>query len=457
MTRAPQRNPLKFSAPLALLFAPLGCTVHRSAPASPPPSTAIVHVTVVDPATERISRDSTVLIRGRHIIRIGSSLRVHPPAGATIIDGSGRYLIPGLWNMHLHAGNYAKARSALPTLLSQGVTGVRDMGAPPADIVRLRDEIELGALAGPRLVVAGPLVQGYLPFDSPMMTKIDRPFGANSAITRLKRARVDFIKIHDAIPEAVYRAVAAAARGEHIPFAGHVPPTVRAEDASDLGQASIEHLGGRFFGLLVAASNDGARLHRETSRFYAASIAALERGEEPPFASLTAAFTRPLLESYDPIRAAALYRRFVRNRTWQCPTLVALPRIWEEYSGRLSAEDRLYAGRVVARSLQMTAAMQAAGVGILAGTDGDYASGGTALHAELEKLVQSGLTPMQALQAATVNPARFLVRRDLGRLAAGRVADLVLLAGDPIADIRNTRRVHLVFASGRMVWRGEAE
>lgn len=440
---------------LAASLLAAGCAAPMTRQADTP-SFAIVHVTIIDPLSQRVRPDTTVLISGGRITRTGGSAELTPPRSATIIDGSGRFLIPGLWNMHLHAGSYESARAALPSLLSQGITGVRDMGAPIAEIVRLRDEILSGAVAGPRLIVAGPLVQGRLPFASPMMVRVNRPSEADAVVAETEAAGADFIKVHDAIPQDVYRAVAAAARRRNVRFAGHVPPTVRAGEASDLGQASIEHLGGRFFGLLVAASRDEERLHGETTRFYEEALAALERGEEPPFRSLAASFTRPLLESYSPAKAAALYRRFVRNRTWQCPTLVSLPGIWAEYTDRLTAEDRLYAERIVARSLRMTSEMQAAGVGILAGTDGGYAQGGAALHAELERLVQAGLTPMQALQAATSNPARFLGRSDLGRIAPGRTADLVLLAGDPLADIRNTRAVVGVFAAGKLVWRSQS-
>ena len=215
----------------------------------PPKPLLIRGVTVIDCAGDATPSGMSVLVSDVRIAAIGPASKLKASASAEILDAPGKFLIPGLWNMHVHLGDYASGKRALSAYLTQGITGVRDMGSPLEDILRLRQERDDGPMPGPHLVIAGPLVQGPLPFQMPMFISVKDASQARQTVQMLKARGVDFIKVQDAIPHDIYVAVAEQARREHIPFAGHIPPTVLLQEAIDLGQRSIEHLGGRFWGV----------------------------------------------------------------------------------------------------------------------------------------------------------------------------------------------------------------
>jgi len=392
----------------------------------------------------------TVVIRGESIVALGPAGKTAIPASAKIVDGRGGFLMPGLWNMHVHGGSYDAARKALPVLLAHGVTGVRDMGMPLDDAIRLKRN---DSRDGPHVFVAGPLVQGPLPFENPLIVQVKRPADAAATIAMLKQRGVDFIKIHDAVPEDIYLAVAAAARRAQLPFVGHIPPTVTVDQAIEVGQRSIEHLGGQFLAVLIGASADAEKLHATTTKFYRDAIARLAQGKEPEAPQLRAAFLRAVLDSYRADKAQALFSRFARAKIWHCPTLVALEKLALDHP-ELDADDKRLNEARFERELEVVHAMNAAGVPLLVGTDTPYADAGPALYRELELLVRAGIPAGEALRAATSGATEFLgLSRSVGTIAVGMRADLVLLAGDPVADIKNVGRVKAVFFAGRVVTR----
>ena len=419
-----------------------------------PESLLIQNITVIDCAGHAPQPGMSVLISGGRIAAISSASQLKAPANAKVLNGAGKCLIPGLWNMHVHLGGYSDAKVAISDYLAEGVTGIRDMGSPLEDILRLRKEIDDGTLTGPHLVVAGPIIQGPLPFQMPVFISVKDADAARQTVRMLRTRGVDFIKIQDAIPHDIYVAVADEARREHISFVGHVPPTVTAEEASDLGQHSIEHLGGRFWGDLIGSSRRESELHAEEVQMYQDILAALDRKEPPPLANMRARFTELVVDSFDEQKAATLVSLFKKNDAWQCPTLVVLHTLWDDSDAHYTPDDLRWAERLIAKETGLIAMMQKAGAGLLAGTDlPPNAKGGT-IHDELAALVAAGLTPMQALETATRKPAEFLHQLERrGTIEPGKSADLVVLNANPLDDIHNTRQVSTVVVEGRIIAR----
>lgn len=383
----------------------------------------ITHVTVIDGTGAAPKPDQTVILEGGRIRSTGNG-RV--PKDARVIDGTGRYLIPGLWDMHVHL--LAKPEKAFPKLLASGITGIRNMHLEAENAlgaaVRLRREVEYGAVEGPRIVTNGPMIDGPVPVWSGSVTAGDAA-SARRAVRTMNEGGADFVKVYDFLPRDAYFALAAEAGKLHLPVAGHVPVRVTAEEAARVGQKSIEHLSGIF----ESCTGDGS-VDRDMKQ--AANLWPISRRES---AGRMHALLLHAAETYDPRICAPLYRLFAERKTWQCPTLVAL-------------------GEVREAGLRVVREMHAAGVPLLAGTDAGGSANvepGESLHGELELLVEAGLTPMEALQTATRNAAEFLGRNDIGTVEKGKLADVVLLEGNPLEDIRNTRRVAAVILRGRII------
>jgi imidazolonepropionase-like amidohydrolase len=418
---------------------------------------AFTHVTVIDVTGGPVQSDMTVVTDGSRIVKLGPSAALRPPAGATLVPARGKYLIPGLWDMHVHTvfGDWLPRdeRITLPLFVANGVTGVRDMGGDLPVLKEWRAAIAAGRLLGPRMIIAGPMLDGPVP-RFPSSAPVATPDDARRIVDDLHAQGVDFIKIQSLVPRDGYFAAADEAKKLGIPFVGHVPDAVRAAEASNAGQRSIEH----FTGIFEAASTLEDQL-----------------------------ITGPKslgvnVKTFDPERARQIVALMAKNQTWQVPTLVwergqwlvddidkshdpltkYAPSAWKERTWPMFVHDIMETmdtdplpvrRQFVQMELDMTLAMFRAGVPFLAGTDtaaGVHVFPGFSLHEELALFVQAGLTPLQALQTATLNPARFLGRvDDLGSVSAGKIADLVLLDANPLDDIANTRRIRGVMLAGR--------
>lgn len=420
----------------------------QSAP--PTGAVAITRVSVIDASDSAPRPEQTVVIRGNRIAAVGPAGSVAVPRGATVVDGRGKFLVPGFWDMHVHT-TVPGGRDLLGLYLANGVTGVRDMADEWAELSAWRREIRAGRLAGPRIVASGPYLEGG---DVPIPHLLARTTDeARAGVDSLMALGVDFVKVHSQLRPETYFAIARRARERGIPFAGHVPRTVGALAASDSGQRSIEHL------LAIPAPCSPADSIALAPRF-----------------PVQAALGRCSSASLD-----VLYARLVRNGTWVTPTFTAqyevaiwpgrevpgdafgrfLPDTLRRYvagifpmpAGVPAGADSV--GRaMLARRMHQVAAMHRAGVRVLAGTDAPLRNSppGFGLHEELSLLVQGGLTPMEALRAATLAAAEYLGMTDsLGTVAPGKLADLILLDADPLADIRNTRRIAAVVADGRLL------
>ena len=423
------------------------------------------HVNVIDATGSPLQPDRTVIIRGNRIAEIAKSGQAKIPADAQVVDARGKYLIPGLWDMHVHTvfGDWLPRdeKITLPLFVANGITGVRDMGGD-LDVLKVwRSEIAVGKLLGPRMVIAGPMLDGPVPrfpSSAPVATAAD----GRRVVDDLTQQGVDFIKIQSLIPRDGYFAAADEAKKLGITFVGHVPDAVRASEASNSGQKSIEHFTGIFEGCSTIEDQ-------------------LLKGPKSLGRNVAA---------YDPDRARALIALMAKNQTWQVPTLVwergqwlvddidlshdpltkYAPAAWKDRTWPMFTRDILkdmdtdplpVRKRFVQMELEMTMAMHRAGVPFMAGTDtaaGVHIFPGFSLHEELALFVQAGLTPMETLQTATRNPAQFLGKlSDLGTVQTGKIADLVLLDANPLDDIHNTRKIRAVVLNGRYLSRGELD
>jgi hypothetical protein len=432
-----------------LLILPL-LILARAQPDRPPAPIAFTHVTIIDVTGGQARRDMTVVVTGDRISAIGDS-KLSAPAGAQIVDATSKFLIPGLWDMHVHW----YARDTFTLFTANGVTGVREMFGNP-DLLRWREQIAKGSLVGPRMVVASPIVDGPEPV-WPNSISVRNEEEGRKAVRKVKEWGADFVKVYALLPRNAYFGIADEAKQQGISFVGHVPYSVSPAEASDAGQKSIEHL----TGILIACSDKETELREKVVK---------EK-------SLGARGRATLLETYDEKKAADLFARFVRNQTWQCPTLTVLranayvgdeilrrdgrlkyvPRqMKERWSRRIayqSGGDNDGAKEVFHKELKIVGAMQKAGVPIVAGTDtgNPFCFPGFSLHDELALLVMAGLTPVEALRSATLNPAKFFgLDQTLGTIEPGKIADLVLLDANPVEDIRNTQRIYAVVSNGRL-------
>jgi imidazolonepropionase-like amidohydrolase len=377
----------------------------------PQPPLAIVNVAVIDATGSPLQHHKTVLVGGDRIDAIVEA-KAPLPKGSRIVRGDGRFLIPGLWDMHVHL-----TERDLPILVAHGVAGVRDMGNVLADVDVWRGAIASGRLVGPTILRVGPILNGteY----GPVQLAIASEAEARAAVRTLKKVGVDAIKVHAALSRETYFALVDEARKQSLQVVGHVPRPVTPQEASDAGQASLEHMQTIF------------------------------EGQSPP----------------QPGSEPELFAAFAKNGTAYDPTLVAYrgstesqnvdPELLQKYPDLIAGRKQLFA-----RFLELVGIMNRQQVMLLAGTDLSvnfkWLSPGASLHDELALLVDAGLSPMEALQAATRNPGRFL-RVDAGTIEIGKRADLVLLDANPLEDIRNVRHIRAVVLGGKLLERSRLD
>jgi imidazolonepropionase-like amidohydrolase len=407
---------------------------------------SFTHVTIVDLTGGQTQTDMTVTVSGDRIVAVAPSSPEVP--GGVVVDAGGAFLIPGLWDMHAHWAD----EEYLAAFTVNGVTGVRLMNGFPGHL-DWRRRIDSGSEVGPRLRIAGPFVDGAKPTYPEVSIAVASPPDARAAVQTTKSTGYDYVKTYSGLDRDSFFALADECKRQNIPFVGHVPDGVGADEYAQQGGLSMEHL----------------------RRVDFACADLVEDPSNPPDLSVVA-------EAYDPVKAAGVFALFRQTGTWQCPTLVVsykqlagnpgllddprlafLPPSIQAYYGTLTLTPRRppdQAQAILDNERTMVAGMQQAGVGLLAGTDAPTYGvlPGFGLHEELALLVDAGLSPLEALQAATLNPARFLgLEADLGAVEAGKLADLVLLDANPLDDIHNTTTIRAVVQNGKLLARQDLD
>ena len=437
--------------------------------AGPQAPLAFTHVPVIDATGQPALPNRTVVVVDDRIQGIGVTGKFRSPRDVRVVNAQGKYIIPGLWDMHVHLRGgqdlIPDNEASLSMFVANGIVGIREMGGDLASTVfRWRDEIANGKRLGPRILSAGRKIEGRFP-SWPGSFAANDPESARRAVRELKSSGADFVKIYNqSFRHETFDALMDEAKSQKLSVVGHLPLLSHSvRECIDAGVKSIEHIE---FHVLPGCS----RSEREFA--YGGSLLLFEQ-----------------VKSFDPEWANDLITRMVRRNVWVTPTLAAVAlalavghldysqhpqrkyvflgiwNSWDQETGRRQAHPDWalkewelihQQGRVLLKMLQ------AGGVGLLAGSDcgasNNFTFPGWTLHRELAMMVEAGLTPMQALQAATRNPARFLGELDqAGTVETGKIANLLLLNADPLEDIRNTEKIDSAVLRGKLLARTDLD
>jgi len=436
---------------------------------------AITNTSLIDMNNGQVSEDMTLVIKNGIITSIGESNKIELPSEVKIINGTGKYVIPGLWDMHAHTSSEYVTRSILyPSFIANGVTGIRVLSADcfepcwelDMNIEQsrgLQSEVKDGKVIGPKSILGSTYIQGAKPRETSTIKEPGNRQDGEKLVHLLLDRGIDFIKIYDEIPRDAYFGIADEANKQGLPFAGHVPLSIKASEASDAGQKSIEHCcEGSLF---EECSSEEKKLREQITKL-------IQSREPKNMYSLVL----ELVKTYDDAKCQDVYRKFLENNTFYTPTLVAtemdnilrkddwrkdprliyLPRkerdFWDEdeiaTKELLGVQDPL----IRDKRFEIVGDMNKAGVKLLAGSDcGVFGVHyGFGLHDELELLVEAGLTELEALQTATLNAAEYADKSDsYGNIKTGLMADLILLEANPLDNIRNTKQIYSVLSNGK--------
>jgi imidazolonepropionase-like amidohydrolase len=406
-------------------------------------SFAFTGVSVIPMDAERVLADQTVLVEAGRIVAIGQATTIAVPEDATIIDGSGRYLLPGLAEMHGHLPTaVADAEDFLFLYLAGGATTVRGMLGHPSQL-EIRRRVRSGELIGPRMWLAAPALRG---------NNVPDTATAERLVREAKAAGYDLLKIQEGLSRPVYDAIVATAREMDIPFGGHVPQDVGVRGALAASQATIDHLDDYVEAMqppgspaLTAAGPDRRRLAALNAD--AATIPELARATRE--AGVAIVPTQMLWEMLAGAREPRALAARPENRYMPRDAVATwLERVTAVYE----SADRTAAMREAALRQELLKTMSDAGVLILMGTDAPqiFSVPGFSLHRELPLMVESGMTPYEVLRTGTVNVAAYLrTTQDAGTIAVGKNADLLLLDANPLEDIDAIMRNSGVMFDGR--------
>ena len=435
------------------------------------------NVTLIDGTDRGAQPAMSVAVEGTKIVAVGRAGSIEPPPSATRIDGTGMFLIPGLWDNHVHLGGYDE--HAFPLFLANGVTTIREVGGVIERVGYLRQEIQGGRLLGPRVLMAGPVL------DAPEVVSaypdgraaVPTPVEAVKWVDSLAALEVDQIKVHSLTPRAAYFAILARAGEKGIPVVGHVPDSVLISEAIDSGQRTIEH------DYRIPYANSARSIPVANWLLAERAAARAKAGANLKLIALWEIGQRAndsVQQLYDSAAAATFAADAADRDVWFDPTLIVLETQYRKNESAIRAPPELKYVPKAALALEdglpadpnPTASVIQQGrdryqrvirqtFGELVRHDAKFLAGsdapvmplvpGFSLQRELGLLVEMGLTPLRAIQAASRNAAAAAKRGDLGTIEAGKSADLVLLRADPLMAIANTQQIEAVVVRGRLL------
>ena len=389
----------------------LSLTLLAAPPCLPAQALVLANGTIIDPSGKiPLTRATVVLERGR-VVAIGPSPAI--PPGARVVDARGKFLVPGLWDMHAHLASLGPVGHAPERYVGYGVLGVRDMGGFADTLFPLRGRIRSGDRIGPEIVMAGPTLNGEQ--SAPFHRKVVTAAEARAAVHELRALGVDFIKVHRAMGRTAFLAVIDESRRNGLTVSGHVPLALSWIEASNLGMRTIEH------------------------------VQTVFENEQPDPKLLAAQFTTIADRLAGP-HGDSIWAVLKRNHAFFDPTLIGYEATLDNAGPEVATRRRA----AYARMKLLAARIAKAGVPILAGTD-VLERQGDMLLLELERLVEIGMTPQQALAAATTTAAEAVLHHGTGRIEVGAPAMILVLDANPLTDIKNLRALSAVVLSGRLI------
>ena len=441
---------------------------------------AITNASVININTGR-KRVRDILVRDGRVVAISLPAVRNFPEQTQVIEASGKFIIPGLWDAHAHIAMFPEDATQIGKLyIANGITNIRDMGGPLEKLLELKHDSEKPSVVAPRMWIAGPIVEGTPRINHGGRHKADRsvevntPAEAVKLVDNLARKGVDFIKPYHFLSPEVFTTIVQRARHYRLPIAGHIPSSMTVEEVIGLVEFDIQHTAGNMGAIVYDGIRDGHVLPNRKDIVQA-------RKTETAMA-LMSKFYDPLMvtpQDMDPEKIERLLQLFIKNGTWNTPTLGSVMGIHalgisedpyikdtRKYQCKqqrlaniehgISDNDMRIWGKVIEKrqlfaeyNRLFVGQMHKAGVKLLAG--GEFGTNGFNIHLELQALVKAGLTPLAALQTATLHPAEFFkVTDQLGSVEVGKLAEMIILDKNPLIDINNTRTIRMVISKGQV-------
>jgi len=437
------------------------------------------NITVID-AKNGLQEGMSVLVKDNRIIKVGKVANMAPTGAKQIVVGTGKYLIPGLWDAHVHLAFEEELTPAMFRLfLAHGITSIRDTGGQLHLVLPEREKARKDPQNSPRVMVAGPLLDGVpTVYDGSTPANPHLGIGAGTAAEAAKNAeemiaaKVDLLKAYEMLTPDAFKTILAKGKEAGIPVTGHVPLSMDVVEASDAGMSSMEHMRNLEF----ACSSDWEELLKKRQQL-------LFEGKNEKGSKLRGNIHKAqrshAVANQDAARRTEVLKHLADNGTWQIPTFAIMTAFSERFflrsdwlqsftflpnkvstqwtKGAVAFDKEVpkdpASGAYANWMFDMVGHMQTAGVEIMAGTDCPifYLTPGYSLHEELALLVKAGMTPLQAIEAATTKPAEyFKMEKELGLIQTGYFADLVMLDANPLEDIRNTLKINAVVRDGKL-------